>query len=149
MLQQDYLMRLIMQFVRGLRRSLDRGLVDPADAAESVEDAISQALDLDASVMLGLDPRSFASILSVSGTEPRIVEYLVRGLLLEAHYLDRAGKTDMAELRRGQAFALADEYGMERPEGDGVLTEDDLDRMEQEECFDGELDEEVQKDKGR
>lgn len=136
MFQQDYLMRLIMQFVRGLRRSLEHGLVDPARAAESVEDAVSQALDLDSSIILGLDPRSFASILSVSGTDPRIVEYLVRGLLLEAHYLDQAGEAKVADLRRGQAYALADEYGMERPEGDGVLTEEDLLRMEQEECPD-------------
>lgn len=130
MLQQDYLMRLVMQFVRGLRLSLERGKVDPADAAESVEEAISQALDLDAATILGLDPHSFASILSVSGTEPLVVEYLVRGLLLEAHYLDQAGREGLAALRRGQARALAAEYGMESPEDDGVLTEQELDRME-------------------
>lgn len=132
MLQQDYLMRLIMQFVRGLRRSLERGMVDPAEAAESVEDAISQALDMDAGVVLGLNPESFASILSVSGTDPRVAEYLVRGLLLEAHYLDQAGSGQVAELRRGQAHALAQAFGVDVPEGDGVLTAEDLNRMEQE-----------------
>lgn len=133
MLQQDYLMRLIMQFVRGLRRSIEKGLVDPSEAAESVEDAIAQALDLDAGVVLGLEPASFASILSVSGTNPRVTEYLMRGLLLEAHYLDEAGRHQLADLRRGQAQALAESYGLEMPEGDGVLTQDDLDRMEREE----------------
>ena len=132
MLQQDYLMRLIMQFVRGLRRSLERGMVDPAEAAESVEDAISQALDMDAGVVLGLNPESFASILSVSGTDPRVAEYLVHGLLLEAHYLDQAGRSAVAELRRGQAHALAQTFGVDCPKGNGVLTEKDLDQMEQE-----------------
>ena len=132
MLQQDYLMRLIMQFVRGLRRSLERGMVDPAEAAESVEDAISQALDMDAGVVLGLNPESFTSVLSVSGTDPRVAEYLVRGLLLEAHHLDQAGRSAVAELRRGQAHALAQTFGVDCPEGDGVLTEKDLDQMEQE-----------------
>lgn len=132
MFQQDYLMRLIMQFVRGLRRSLEREHVDPAEAAESVEDAISQALDLDAGMVLGLSPESFASVLSVTGTHPQVVEYLVHGLLLEAHYLDQANTGQKAELRRGQAQALAQAFGIEFPEGDGVLTEEDLDRMERE-----------------
>ncbi len=125
-------MRLIMQFVRGLRRSLERGKVDPADAAESVEDAIAQALDLDAGVVLGLNPESFASILSVSGTDPRLAGYLVRGLLLEAHYLDEAGQPAVSQLRRQQASALAAAFGQECPQGDGVLTEGDLERMERE-----------------
>ncbi len=132
MLQQDYLMRLIMQFVRGLRRSMERGRVDPADAAESVEDAIAQALDLDAGVVLGLHPQSFASILSVSGTDPNVVEYLVHALMLEARYLDEAGSETTANLRRDQAAALAEAFGQQPPSFDDILTEEDLDRMEQE-----------------
>ena len=125
-------MRLIMQFVRGLRQSIDRGKVDPADAAASVEDAIATALDLDASVVLGLHPQSFASILSVSGTDPHVVDYLMRGLMLEAHYLDEAGNAATASLRREQAIALAEAYEKEPPSPDDILSEDDLDRMEME-----------------
>ena len=132
MFQQDYLMRLIMQFIRGLRQSMDRSKVNPTDAAASVEDAIATALDLDADVMLGLHPQSFASILSVSGTDSHVVDYLMRGLMLEAHYLDEAGDATTANLRRDQAIALAEAYEKEPPSPDDILSEDDLDRMEQE-----------------
>ncbi len=131
MFQQDYLMRMIVQFARGLRLSMERGQLDPADAAESVEEAIAQALDLDVSVVLGLHPESFASILAVSGTDPHLVEYLVQGLMLQAHYLDQAGDASIANLRRDQAIALAKAFDHEPPSPDDILTEEDLDYMEQ------------------
>lgn len=56
MLQQDYLMRLIWQFVEGMRRSLEKGKKDPRAAADSLEAALSDALDIDANVMLNLAP---------------------------------------------------------------------------------------------
>lgn len=129
MLQQDYLMRLIMQFVRGLRRSLEREKENPAEAAESLEDAIAQALDLDAGVVLGLHPESFASVLSVSGTDPHVVEYLVQGLMLEARYLDAVPSSHLADLRRRQAHALAATFGLPEPSQDCVPTAEKLDAM--------------------
>ena len=74
MLQQDYLMRLFLQFAEGIRRSMDYGKHDPNEASESLEDAISRALDMDADVMLGLEAESFASIVHISGTDSRVVE---------------------------------------------------------------------------
>ena len=93
MLQQDYLMRLFLQFAEGIRRSMDYGKHDPNEASESLEDAISRALDMDADVMLGLEAESFASIVHISGTDSRVVEYVVRSLALEAFYLEQAGRT--------------------------------------------------------
>ena len=116
MLQQDYLMRLFLQFAEGIRRSMDYGKHDPNEASESLEDAISRALDMDADVMLGLEAESFASIVHISGTDSRVVEYVVRSLALEAFYLEQAGHTGTSDLRYAQACALARAYGVETPE---------------------------------
>ena len=126
MLQQDYLMRLFLQFAEGIRRSMDYGKHDPNEASESLEDAISRALDMDADVMLGLEAESFASIVHISGTDSRVVEYVVRSLPLEAFYLEQAGRTGGSDLRYAQACALARAYGVEEPERNKVFTEEEL-----------------------
>ena len=128
MFQQDYLMRLIWQFVEALRRTVEKD-DDPEAQAESVEGAIAGALDMDAGVVLGLAPESFASILQVSGTDPHVVEYLVRGLALESHYLQQAGKQQAAQLRYDQAAALAAAYGVVPPEPGEIPTTADFDDM--------------------
>lgn len=126
MLQQDYLMRLFLQFAEGIRRSMDYGKHDPNEASESLEDAIFRALDMDADVMLGLEAESFASIVHISGTDSRVVEYVVRSLALEAFYLEQAGHTGKSNLRYAQACALARAYGVEEPERNKVFTEEEL-----------------------
>ena len=113
MLQQDYLMRLFLQFAEGIRRSMDYGKHDPNEASESLEDAISRALDMDADVMLGLEAESFSSIVHISGTDSRVVEYVVRSLALEAFSVQQAGRTGRSDLRYAQACALARAYGVE------------------------------------
>lgn len=127
MLQQDYLMRLIWQFVEGMRRSLEKGKKDPRAAADSLEAALSDALDIDANVMLNLAPESFASIVQVSGTDARVVEYVVRCLALESHYLEEAGQPLLASLRFEQARALAAAYGVNAPEQGEIPCEATLD----------------------
>ena len=126
MLQQDYLMRLFLQFAEGIRRSMDYGKHDPNETSESLEDAISRALDMDADVMLGLEAESFASIVHISGTDSRVVEYVVRSLALEAFYLEQAGRAGKSDLRYAQACALARAYGVEEPERNKVFTEEEL-----------------------
>ena len=98
MLQQDYLMRLFLQFAEGIRRSMDYGKHDPNEA----------------------------SIVHISGTDSRVVEYVVRSLALEAFYLEQAGRTGRSDLRYAQACALARAYGVEEPERNKVFTEEEL-----------------------
>ncbi len=121
-------MRLIWQFVEALRRTVEKD-DDPEAKAESVEGAIANALEMDANVVLGLAPESFASILQVSGTDPHVVEYLVRGMALESHYLEQAGKAQAAQLRFDQATALAHAYGIDAPAPGEVPAAEDLDDM--------------------
>lgn len=112
MFQQDYLMRLIMQFVEGIRRSMRRAVEDkdPAAAADLLEATVGEATEIDGSVLLSLAPESIASVVQVSGTEPRVVEFICRTLLLEAEYLEEAGKDEKAKLRSEQAYALGAAY---------------------------------------
>ena len=128
MFQQDYLMRLIWQFVEAMRRTVEKD-DDPDAKAASVEGAIANALEMDASVVLGLAPESFAGILSGSGTDPHVVEYLVRGMALESYYLEQAGKQQAAQLRFDQACSLAAAYGIEAPAAGEIPVMDDFDEM--------------------
>lgn len=118
MFEQDYLMRLILQFFRGMVRSweLKEDEDDPELAAETLETAIGNATDMDAGVLLSLSPDSIAQVLQVSGTDPNVIEYVSRGLLLESVYLTDAGNAEMAAIRAAQARALADAYGFQLPE---------------------------------
>ena len=115
MFEQDYLMRMILQLVEGIRRSMElsKQKNDPSAAAEMLEATISQATEIDGSVLLSLAPESIADILQVSGTDPGVVEFVSRSMLLESEYLAEAGDTGTAELRAAQARALADSYGFE------------------------------------
>ena len=118
MFEQDYLMRMILQLVEGIRRSMElsRNKHDPESAAELLEATIGQATNLDGSVLLSLAPESIANILQVSGTDPAVVEFVGRSLLLESEYLQEAGNFETAQLRASQAQALAQAYGF--PLGD-------------------------------
>ncbi len=113
MFQHDYLMRMIMQLIEAIMRSMQaaREKEDPQAAADMLEDLVSSATNLDGGVLLSLTPESIASILSVSNTDPRVAEFVGRSLHLEAHYLVLAGNEELADLREGQAYALADAYG--------------------------------------
>ena len=111
MLQQDYLMRMIMQLIQGIRKSMRRAVdeKDPEAAADMLEATVGEATELDGAVLLSLSPESIASVVQISGTEPRVVEYICRTLMLEADYLRDAGKAEKAALREQQARALGAE----------------------------------------
>ena len=113
MFEHDYLMRMIMQLIEAIQRSIDmsKNNLDPAAQAQLLEDAVEVATELDGGVLLSLAPESIADILEVSGTDPQVVEYVGRTLFLESGYLAQAGAADLAALRIEQAQALAAHYG--------------------------------------
>lgn len=65
--------------------------------------------------------------MQVSGTDARVVEYVVRCLALESHYLEEAGQPLLASLRFEQARALAAAYGANAPEQGEIPCEATLD----------------------
>ena len=81
-----------------------------------LENAVGDAVDIDGATLLSLAPESMAAILQVSGTDPRVTEYVARSLMLASAYLREAGEDAVADLRLGQARALADAYGLELPD---------------------------------
>ena len=118
MLEQDYLMKQFLMFFKALARSWEQmeKEEDPQGAADTLEAAISAATDMDGAALLSLAPDSIASIMQVTGVDPRIVEYLSRSMLLESVYLQQAGNPDTACVRAAQARAIADAYGFDLPD---------------------------------
>lgn len=115
MFERDYLMRMLAQLIEGIVRTMElkRGGGDPKAAADSLEQVIGQATDIDGSILLGLSPESIADILMVSGTDAGVVEFVSRSLLLAADYLDEAGDSALAGLRRDQGLALIRAFGLD------------------------------------
>lgn len=118
MLEQDYLMRILLQFAEAIRRSWSRAVEDrdPRDAANMLERAVGDATDIDGATLLSLSPESIASVMQVSGVDPRVSEYIARSLLLASGYLREAGDEDLADVRADQARALAEAYDLDLPD---------------------------------
>ena len=127
MLHRDYLVEQFLRFAEAIRLSWTKAKgqpADPLDAAELLEAAVGNATNLDGGTLLLLSPDSIASILQVTDTDPDVVEYLARTLLLESEYLDEGGEPARAELRRAQAHAIAQGYGI--PLSPQLITEDEF-----------------------
>lgn len=127
MFERDYLMKLILGYFKTIVIVIKQGEKekDPEGAADLLEQAIGEATEIDGEVLLSLAPESIASVLQVSGIDPKVVGYVAHGLLLEAHYLMLACDFARAELREEQARALASAYGFDLPD-DLVEAEDIL-----------------------
>jgi len=115
MFEQDYLMRMLLSFAQAIRRSMlkTQGQSDPKASAHLIEAAIGEATEMDGDILLSLAPESFAGVLKVSGTDPRVVEYVAQSLLLEASFLRDDGNHEKANLRKEQAYSLARAYQVE------------------------------------
>lgn len=126
MLQRDYLVQLITQFIQAIFQSRELALKkrDPQAAADLLEAAIEQAVDMDGAALLSLTPESMASVLQISGVDPKIIGYVAHSLLQEADYLDMSGSSELAQLRKEQGIALFEAYG---------LCEEDVEIPEEEE----------------
>lgn len=118
MLHRDYLVDIFLRFAETIRRSWKRAQEedDPKAAADALEDMVGEATDMDGVVLLSLAPESIAGIMQVSGVDPRVTEYLARSLLLASAYWEEADEQELANVRRQQAYAIADAYGFALPE---------------------------------
>ena len=115
---------------------MDREKRNPKEAADSLEDALSRALDMDAEVLLGLAPESFASVAPISIADPRIAVYAVYTMALEAHYLREAGCHETAQLRYDQACAVAAGGGGSARVTHDIPCQEDFDELLAEDGFD-------------
>ena len=152
MLQQDYLLRMFTALAIAVRDSILRaqGADDPEGAAELLEAALDNSTEIDGSLLLQMAPETFVTMVQLSQTDPQLIGYISRTLMLESQYLTDAGLDAKAELRRGQAQALAHAYGFEVDDSDvspealeaffgNEESPDDEDFLNEEDSFDENL----------
>ena len=87
-------------------------VVSPEEASNALDKAIKQATDIDGDLLLSLDGDSMANIMLVSGTDPRLVEYITRSLMRSAMFYEQSGNHETAALRSAQGKALAAAYNV-------------------------------------
>ena len=118
MIEQDYLMRMLLQFFQAMARSweLSHQHDDPASAADLLEAAIGNATEIDGATLLSLSPDSIARIMRATDVDPTVTQFVARSLLLESVYLAQAKQAGLSMLRAQQARAIADEYSFGLPD---------------------------------
>ena len=94
MFERDYIMKLLADLLQAIVKSMLQAEKEenPYLAAQTLEAAIGNAVDMDASVFMSLSPESMASIMA-------------------ADYNRKAGFAELADLRMGQARAVACAFG--------------------------------------
>ena len=114
MLHEDYLVRMFLALAAAIKNSIikSRGDGDPSGAADLIEAALSDASEIDGTLLLKLAPESMASMLELAGTDPKLAGYISRSLILESEFLTDAGQPEKASLRYRQGVALADKFGL-------------------------------------
>lgn len=127
MYQQDYLMRMFMQLAVAMKESMQRarGERDPYGAATMLEKSLDDATEMDSSLLLRMAPESMAAMLQLSQPDKQLMEYVSRSLLLSSEYLKEAGQDSTSQLRREQAYAVAQSFGIEL--SDESITPEELD----------------------
>jgi hypothetical protein len=112
MFLNDYLMRMIMQFVVALQRALRDHNLSAAEKADSLEQAVGDAVGIDPQMLFSMDPDSMVSLLQLGDFDENLGGYVVRSMYFEADILEEAGYTQSADLRRSQADAIVRTYGL-------------------------------------
>lgn len=113
MLEQDYLIRMLIAFAAGIRNALEKHATHDNQLARfQLESTIGDAADMDPDVLLALEPQSMATILTLGSMNDSVAEYIVHALMLESQYLEDDGYASKAALRKRQAMALADAFSV-------------------------------------
>ena len=126
-LENDYLMRMILLFVQVLKQALGQRHKDPQQSAQELEAEIANAVNIDASLFFSLAPESMVTFLQLGDFDQRLAEYIVRAMALAADFLDTAEQPRTAELRRSQLNALVNAYSLDISESD--LSYEAIDRF--------------------
>jgi hypothetical protein len=137
MFLNDYLMRIILQFVTALQKALHEKDMTPEEKAGSLEQAVGDAVNIDSRLLFSMDPDSIVSMLQLGDFDEKLGGYVLRSIYFEADLLDEAGLTERADLRRLQADAIARAYNFDVTPED-VETEALEQFLEQQDIQDGE-----------
>ena len=113
MFENDYLMRIILQFVAALQRALREQNVRPEEKAADLEVLVGEAVNIDARLLFAMAPESLVTMLQIGDFDEKLGGYVLRSIYMEADLLEQAGQTERADLRRAQADAIAQAYGFD------------------------------------
>ena len=114
MLQRDYILEIIAQFVEVVSRSLRRAVAERDEAAVlETEEAIAGLLDLDPQVAMQLAPDSLVTMMVLSGVGDSVAEYVGYALDKVGDAYATAGRGELAEVRHAQAQAVYGSFGLE------------------------------------
>lgn len=120
MLQKDYILEIVGDFVDGVAKHLDAALAGDAEATGAVEQDVAGLLDLDPEVALTLSPDSLVTMMVLSGMGDSVAAYVAYALTRLADAYEAQGDVDTAALRRAQAAAVGESFGCDptmAPEG--------------------------------
>ncbi|OFK24155.1 hypothetical protein [Olsenella sp. HMSC062G07] len=114
MLQHDYLLEVISQFVETVARALGALRRHPTrgDVA-TVEEGIAGLLDLDPEVALALTPDSLVTMMLLSGVGDAVAGYVAFSLRQLSDAYGCLGDDDLRELRLSQAQAVEASFTVE------------------------------------
>ena len=122
-IKNDYLLDMIARFVDALMLGLGRGRGGMrAEAVASFEGVVGEVLDMDASVALSLAPTSLVTMLQLSAVDDSLAHYAAYALMRAADAYEDVGDATAA-LRRQQACAVADAYGVSADEPPAELAD--------------------------
>jgi hypothetical protein len=114
MLQHDYLLEVINQFVDSVTPALRGALLrGDREAAAQAEEAVAGVLDLDPQVALRLSPDSLVTMMVLSGIGDSLAGYVAYVLRRLADAYREMGEADLAEVRLAQAEAVEGSFNVE------------------------------------
>lgn len=112
MLQHDYIMEIIQQFVNSISASLKRALVQHDEAAaQEVEQAVGELLELDPQTAMALSPESLVTMMQLAGTGDAVSGYVAFALNQLGIAYEGMGESELADARHAQALAVAEAFG--------------------------------------
>lgn len=116
MLQHDYLLEIINEFVESITQALKRAYAsdDEAEirqAAHDVEEDIAALMDLDPAVTMSLSPDSLVTMMLLSGLGDAVCGYVAFALERLSEIYERMGDADTAAFRRQQVEAIVTSFG--------------------------------------
>ena len=114
MLQHDYLLEIISQFVDAISRALlDAVGKGSLKDAKDAEQAIAGVLDLDPNVALRLSPDSLVTMMLLSGVGESLAGYVAYALRKLSQAYDGMGEDELSDLRLSQARAVEESFNSE------------------------------------
>ena len=111
MLQRDYLLEIISQFVEAVMRAM-RLAVENSDpsACQEIEQQVGELLDLEPETALQLAPDSLVTMMVLSGMGSSVAHYVSYSLERLSTIYESMGETDKSGLRHLQAKAVGESF---------------------------------------